>query len=109
VLYESLTRLLLLDADFPAPQTQIPVCDEFGQVFARLDMGWRQYRVAVEYDGAQHWTDGKQRAWDIHRMALVEAAGWVVIRVSANMLSRPQVICDRVATALLARGCPKTW
>ncbi|MCH9732881.1 MAG: DUF559 domain-containing protein, partial [Actinomycetia bacterium] len=102
--YESLTRLLLVRNGFPPPETQIEIRDEFGRVFARLDMGWTRWKVAVEYDGKQHWADGKQRAWDIDRMALLEAAGWLVIRVSAAMLSRRGVIIDRVAAALAMRG-----
>ena len=69
-------------------------------------MGWRQWKVAVEYDGVQHWTDPRQRAWDIERIALLEAAGWVVIRVSSGMLARPHVILERIRSTLRARGCP---
>lgn len=68
-------------------------------------MGWTQWKLAVEYDGIQHWTDRSQRSWDIDRIALLEAAGWTVVRVSAEMLSRPQVIIDRVRAKLRAAGC----
>ncbi len=102
--YESLTRLLLVRKGLPRPETQIEVRDEFGRVFARLDMGWSRWKVAVEYDGKQHWSDGRQRAWDIDRMALLEAAGWVVIRVSVDLLRREGVIIERVAAALAVRG-----
>src|SRR5690242_9228506 len=54
---ESLTRMLLVAAGFPRPVTQIVVRDDDGHPVYRLDMGWPQYKVAVEYDGAQHWTD----------------------------------------------------
>jgi hypothetical protein len=37
--YESLTRLLLIEAGFPRPETQIVVIDEHGRVVARIDMG----------------------------------------------------------------------
>ncbi|MBV9091548.1 MAG: DUF559 domain-containing protein [Mycobacteriaceae bacterium] len=103
--YESLTRLHLMQAGFPPPQTQIPVLDAFGRVFARLDMGWRQYRVGVEFDGAQHWTDAGRRTWDIDRQALLDAAGWAIVRVSAKMLNRPHIVLDRVAGKLKAAGC----
>ncbi|MCH9710787.1 MAG: DUF559 domain-containing protein [Actinomycetia bacterium] len=106
--YESLTRLLLVRNGFPRPETQIEVRDKFGRVFARLDMGWLRWQVAVEYDGKQHWSDGRQRAWDIDRMALLEAAGWVVIRVSVDLLRRQGVIIERVTAALAARGCALT-
>ncbi len=102
--YESLTRLALVQAGFPVPDTQIEVRDGFGYVVARLDMGWPDYSVAVEYDGAQHWTDARQRTWDIDRAALLEDLGWTVIRVSAGLL-RDRRFLPRVAEALRSRGC----
>ncbi|VEG56712.1 cullin, a subunit of E3 ubiquitin ligase [Mycolicibacterium aurum] len=103
--YESATRLVVVGAGIPAPTTQIAVRDRWGRVFARLDMGWPRWKVAVEYDGAQHWTDGRQRAWDIERAVLLEAAGWVIIRVGADLLRRrSDMIVDRVDTAVRARG-----
>ncbi len=99
---ESRLRLLIVGAGLPPPETQI----EFRRLRIRVDMGWREWRVAVEYDGVQHWTDGRQRSWDIERIALLEAAGWVVVRVSSEMMSRPRVIVERVRAALRAAGCP---
>jgi Protein of unknown function (DUF559) len=100
---ETRVRLLLIGAGLPRPETQI----EFRRLHRRrirVDLGWRQWKVAVEYDGIQHWDDPYQRAWDIERIALLEAAGWSVIRVSAAMLSRPQVIVERVRAKLAERG-----
>lgn len=102
---ESRLRVVLVRAGLPFPQTQIEFHDDYGEVIIRVDMGWPQWRVAVEYDGVQHWTDARQRAWDIERLALLEAAGWVVVRVSAGMLRHPGRVVERVAAALRARGC----
>lgn len=102
--YETLTRLILVRAGLPAPQTQLPVCDEHGLVVAYVDMGWRDLRVAVEYDGAQHWTDPKQRRRDIERLADLEAQGWIVIRVSSDMVRTPATIVARVHAALESRA-----
>lgn len=99
---ESRLRLILVRGGLPPPETQIA----FRDLRIRVDMGWREWRVAVEYDGIQHWSDPAQRAWDIERIALLEAAGWTVIRVSAAMLSRPEVVIERVRTKLRAAGCP---
>jgi hypothetical protein len=52
--YESMTRLVLMQAGFPPLVTQIEVSDRRGAVFARIDMGWTEYLVGVEFDGAQH-------------------------------------------------------
>ncbi|MCV7257760.1 DUF559 domain-containing protein [Mycobacterium shimoidei] len=97
---ETRVRLLLVGAGLPKPETQI----EFPDLHIRVDMGWREPKVAVEYDGIQHWDDPYQRAWDIERIALLEAAGWAVIRVSAAMLSRPDCIVERVRAKLTERG-----
>ncbi|MFE9575642.1 DUF559 domain-containing protein [Nocardia sp. NPDC006044] len=68
-------------------------------------MGWKEWRVAVEYDGAHHWTDPTQRTKDIDRLATLESLGWRVVRVNATLLHhRPHVILDRVRAALRAHG-----
>jgi hypothetical protein len=105
---ETRTRLLLIDAGLPKPQTQIVVADEDGYLFARIDMGWEQWRVGVEYDGEQHWTDPRRRASDIDRLARLDAAGWRIVRVSSDLLrNRPRVLVARVCDALRAAGFPE--
>jgi len=102
---ETRTRLVLIDAGLPTPETQIVVRDAFGQPIARIDMGWAEWKVGVEYDGNQHWSDAQQRAWDIDRLAMLEALGWRIIRVSASMLRyRPGVVVERVYAAVRAAG-----
>lgn len=98
---ETRLRLLLVGSGLPKPETQI----EFPQLRIRVDMGWREWKVAVEYDGVQHWENRYQRSWDIERIALLETAGWIVIRVSAEMLSRPDALIARVKGKLHERGC----
>ncbi|MEE6175053.1 hypothetical protein [Mycobacterium sp. 050134] len=103
---ETKTRLALVGGGLPRPRTQIAVLNDWGAVWARIDMGWEEWLVGVEFDGAQHWTDPAQRTWDIDRLAELEKRGWVVVRVSADMLRyRPQVIVERARRALVARGC----
>ncbi len=99
---ESRLRLIIVGGGLPPPETQI----EFRDLRIRVDMGWREWKVAVEYDGVQHWTDAKQRAWDIERIELLETAGWVVVRVSAAMLARPAILVERIRGKLRAAGCP---
>ena len=61
--------------------------------------------VCVEYDGAQHWTDPAQRTRDIDRYAELEAIGWRIVRVSADMLRyRPATIVARTKAALRDAG-----
>jgi hypothetical protein len=102
---ESRTRLLLIAAGFPNPQTQIRVVDEYGSFVGRADMGWEDWKVGIEYDGPQHWTDPEQHARDIDRLAELAAQGWVIIRVSRDLLRcRPHVFLARVQDAVRAAG-----
>jgi len=108
--YESLTRLALIEAGFPRPVTQVAVVDEYGYVIARIDMGWPQWRVGVDFDGAHHWTDPRQRTWDVERYARLSELGWVDVRLTSGMLhQRRPAFLERVSAALVAGGCPKTW
>ena len=103
---ETRTRLVLIESGFKRPQTQIPVYDERGYPFARVDMGWEDAKVAVEYDGKQHWTDPKRRAHDIDKSVELAEMGWLVIRVGGDLLrNRPRVIVSRACDALRANGC----
>lgn len=102
---ETRTRLLLVNAGLPRPSTQIEVRDPAGRFVARLDMGWPVAEVAVEFDGAQHWTDPRQRSRDIDRIAELADLNWIIVRVSGEMLRhRPAVILQRVLAALRERG-----
>jgi very-short-patch-repair endonuclease len=102
---ETRTRLLLIAARFPKPQTQIPVI--VGDRRYRIDMGWEQWRVGVEYDGPQHWDDPERHAYDIDRLAELAAQGWVIIRVSRDLLRyRPHVFLARVRDAARTAGWP---
>jgi Protein of unknown function (DUF559) len=105
--YETKTRLLLIGSGLPRPQTQIEVLGDWNGVLARVDMGWQEWKVGVEFDGAHHWTDPAQRTWDIDRLAELQARGWVIVRVSADLLrNRPEVVVARVRHALRVAGCP---
>jgi hypothetical protein len=102
---ETRTRLVLTDAGLRPDRTQIEVFDHFGAFVGRIDMGYPEWRVGVEYDGEQHWTNPAIRAADIDRQAKLEALGWRIVRVSAQMLRyRPHTIVERTRDALRAAG-----
>ncbi len=101
---ESWLRLLLVQAGYPRPRTQIPVYGEYGELVAILDMGWEDIKVAVEYEGDHHRTDRKQFNRDIARYETVTAdRGWIVIRVTVEDV--PAGILRRVAAAWSRRTC----
>ncbi|WP_193047884.1 hypothetical protein [Mycolicibacterium baixiangningiae] len=91
---ETWLRLLLIDAGFPRPATQIPVLDDYGDPFAYLDMGWEDVMIAVEYDGKQHQHDRLRYVWDHKRLTRLRRRGWLHVRVIAE--DRPYEIVQRV-------------
>jgi hypothetical protein len=99
---ETWLRLLLIDAGLPAPQSQIPVNENWRTVGV-LDMGWERYKVAAEYDGDHHRTNRRQYARDQWRLRKLEELGWIVIRVIAE--DKPEDVVRRVREALIRRGC----
>jgi very-short-patch-repair endonuclease len=102
---ETVARLVLIDAGIPAPTTQVKVFGRFGEFLARVDMAYEEVKVAIEYDGPQHWTDPAVRQRDIDKQFELTRLGWHVIRVSRDLLKyRRSTYVHRVDTALRERG-----
>lgn len=96
---ETVVRLLLISAGLPRPETQIKVGKR------RVDMGWRQWRVGVEYDGEHHFKDPARYAEDIDRHEFFADQRWRIVRVvGAHVRYQPNRIPDRAARALTAAG-----
>lgn len=103
---ESALRVLLVQAGLPRPETQLEVRGADGRFLARADLGWRRWRVLVEYEGAQHGSV-RQLTRDVDRYHHLERAGWAVVRVTAAHLhGRPDEVVRRVVDALLHAGAP---
>lgn len=76
---ESWLRMVLIDAGFPRPQTQIKVSDD--SMIAFIDMGWEKLKIGVEYDGDQHRSDRHQFVKDIARHEMLAGLDWQIVRV----------------------------
>ncbi|KLO28600.1 hypothetical protein ABW16_12695 [Mycolicibacter heraklionensis] len=100
-LKESWLRLLLIDAGFPTPKTQIPVYVG-GRLFAVLDMGWEEFKVSAEYDGEVHRTVRSSYVKDHYRERTLPQLGWLNNRVIKE--DTVVGVIDRVAHALWSRG-----
>lgn len=72
---ETRLRLLLVDAGLPRPVAQYSVLDSGGGWLATADLAYPQLRLALEYDGAVHWTS-RRDAYDRDRDRLLVAEGW---------------------------------
>lgn len=81
---ESRTRVGLVLAGLPRPQTQWVVAEQ-GKFVARLDLAWPQFKVAVEYDGL--WHDGPEQIHrDRRRLNRLLGGDWIVLHVTAKRL-----------------------
>ena len=95
---ETRVRLVLLRGGTPTVTTQIPVGRR------RIDMGWPEWKVGVEYDGAQHWDDPRQHGSDIERQEYFDGLGWRIVRVVAAHLRDRHSIIGRAERALRSAG-----
>lgn len=103
---ESLFRYWLIASELPDPRPQIPISDRWGRDVIHADLGYEEWKVALEYEGRHH-AERKQFGQDLARYTLMAADGWLVLRFAENDLSRRQRVLDRVAGALRSRGA--TW
>jgi len=96
---ESRLRLLLVLAGLaPVPQHQVI---EQGVWLARVDLAFPQHRLAVEYDGRAAHLQGDAFVRERRRQNLLLAAGWTVLRYTAEDLRcAPQRVVQEVREAL---------
>lgn len=96
---ESWVRVVLTEAGL-TPEPQVVITDGAGHFVARVDLGFRAQRVAVEYEGAWHGDPGALSR-DRDRLNLVREQGWAVVFVTAADRHRPvRELVDRVRLAL---------
>ncbi|MGI5287246.1 DUF559 domain-containing protein [Nonomuraea polychroma] len=101
---ESWLRVILVEGGLPKPSTQIRV-ELDNDRHAYLDMGWEDFKVAVEYDGQEHHTSAADQQRDADRREELRRRGWRVIAVRRDVI--PGQIADllyHVANALIERG-----
>ena len=95
---ETALRFTLLRSGLPRPQTQVPVDTRLGTFWA--DLGWEEWRVALEYDGRPKYTDPDALVREKRRHDAMVEAGWSVLRVTKEDLRRPDLLIVRVARLL---------
>lgn len=104
---ESRLRLLVVSANLPEPTVNLPVFDGAGRMVRRLDLGYEDYKIAVEYDGRHHIDRQDQWRADLARREELERAGWrFVIVTAADLFRDPAGVIHRIALALRDAGCP---
>lgn len=98
---ESKLRTLLVLAGLPRPRTQVRIFNSRGEFVGRVDLGWVELMIAVEYDGAHH-DDPTQIARDRARLNALRLAGWTVIVVDRKQLARPDDVVAMIRAVLAA-------
>jgi hypothetical protein len=103
---ETRTRLVLVLAGLPPPETQYEVRD--GPFVARFDLAYPKYRLGIEYDGAYH-RDPEVFERDAVRANRLRLRGWLVLRFTANdVLRHPARMVSQVRAGLVNQGwCPE--
>lgn len=100
---ETTVRLVLVDAGLPEPALNWTLRSN-GLFVARLDMSYRDYRVAVEYDGRHHALEDQFRR-DADRWRAIADADWILVRILSHHLEAPaRDIVAPVRRALESRG-----
>jgi hypothetical protein len=99
---ESLVRYFLVASHLPDPEVQVPVLDRAGRTVAHSDLGYRRWKLLLEYEGRQH-ADADRFAADVDRYSLMAADGYLLLRFAARHLNARTVV-DRTERALLSRG-----
>jgi very-short-patch-repair endonuclease len=100
---ETYLRLFLVDHGFPRPIVQLPVWDERGQLLGYVDLGYREQRIGIEYEGDYH-RDRVTFRRDIARVNAMQEAGWVIVRLTASDLRDPIHLLGQLRSLLAARS-----
>jgi very-short-patch-repair endonuclease len=74
-------RVLILDADLPAPEYNATI--ELDKVTIEADVAWRDEKVIVELDGWQSHGTRSQFVEDRARDRAAQTAGWIVLRFTS--------------------------
>src|SRR4051794_160639 len=79
------------------------VVDVTGHVVYRLDLGWEDRKVAVEYDGEEFHSTPKQLAHDERRREALESRfGWRLLAVGRGEVFGPSLALERAVGELLS-------
>jgi hypothetical protein len=102
---ESRLRLKIVDAGLPEPAVTQPVFDEHGRYISTPDLQYKEYKIAMEYEGDHHRSDPVQWGKDIERDDRLRAMGWIVLKFSDVQMKSGWANAERkVRDALVSRG-----
>lgn len=108
------TRAIWLchDQRLPAPTPQVPVHDERGREFARVDLAWPSYGVFLEVDGRLKYELFRRGNESLEEFLMREKrreericqlTGWVCLRITWADLENPVATGRRIRRILASR------
>lgn len=101
--FESITRVLLIEAGLPRPRTQYTIRGPNKQWIGRVDFAWPESRVVLECDGYEHHSSYDAFIRDRRRWSELTRAGWRVVVVSwRDVVDDPDYVVGLVADNLAA-------
>lgn len=112
---ESRAAYLCWKQKLPRPQPQVPILDEQGAEFARVDFAWPEIGVFLEVDGRAkyliHRRDGESLEDFLMREKRREEqicmlTGWVCVRITWSDLNTPRSTARRIRRVLDSRARP---
>lgn len=101
---ETVMRLVIESAGFPAPVPNLPVLDPFSGRARYIDLAWESVGIGLEYDGDDHRTTKDQWRADENRRDELASRGWTLARANGEDLWRPRRILLRLRRSLGERG-----
>jgi hypothetical protein len=100
---ESETRALVTFAGLPVPEVDADVFVD-GQWLGCVDLLFRLWMLALEYEGRQHAETALQFGIDIARYARFRDASIEYVQITNEMLGRPRALVLRIHHKLVMRG-----
>lgn len=98
---ETLLRVALMRRGFPQPTPQLKVYDG-SRFVGRLDLGWEEHRLGLEYDGKHH-LQAEFHAKDLRRHNDFRALGWTVFQVEKYAFRNIDRLAAQLEPLLLQR------
>ncbi|HVU60904.1 MAG TPA: DUF559 domain-containing protein [Mycobacteriales bacterium] len=101
--FESITRVCLVEAGIHTPISQFTVVDRSGGWIGRVDFAWPEFRLVLECDGFEHHSSREAFNRDRRRWNALWRAGWRVAVVTwHDVVADPAYVVDLVAAHLAA-------
>lgn len=104
---ETRLRWLLIQAGLPIPEVQAELPDSSSRFPRRADLYYREARLVLEYDGANH----RERLVDDDRRqnALVSSGLRILRYTASDVYTRPRLVVAEVQAALQTSGGKTTF